>query len=226
MSLTMRIILTFIVGTILFIGFPLLAWGFDDVQGFASESIRLAYIVLVLLLNLFASIRIPEIGNPKVKEKSKVERQHFAIIFLQIASIAIVLVGPYSDRRNIALLGDSQYLRFAGLLMYVSGFLIMHYAQYYLGSQFSVEVMIQENHKLITSGPYKYVRHPRYLGIFIFMTGISMIFLSLISLLFSLLTLFILLWRIGDEEKMMAGEFGDEWKKYSDNSYKLFPFVY
>jgi protein-S-isoprenylcysteine O-methyltransferase Ste14 len=51
-----------------------------------------------------------------------------------------------------------------------------------LRKQFSVQVTIQENHQLVTGGLYRYLRHPRYLGILVFNLGIALVFRSRLGL--------------------------------------------
>ena len=69
--------------------------------------------------------------------------------------------------------------RAAGFIFMIPGFLLMQTAEKYLDKQFSVQVTLQENHKLIQNGPYRFIRHPRYLGITAFFLGISITFRSL-----------------------------------------------
>jgi protein-S-isoprenylcysteine O-methyltransferase Ste14 len=95
-----------------------------------------------------------------------------------------------------------------------------------LGRQFSIDVTIQKNHKLITGGIYRFIRHPRYLGIMMFMSGISLVFRSWISVFLSVLTAAILIWRINDEERLMHREFGGVWENYRSKSRRLIPFIY
>jgi protein-S-isoprenylcysteine O-methyltransferase Ste14 len=113
-----------------------------------------------------------------------------------------------------------------GLILSLSGFLLMNWSVIILGKQFSVDVTIQDNHKLITNGSYKYIRHPRYSGIIVFFTGISLIFLSWISLIIVLLLILVLLWRIGDEEKLMQLEFNKDWEAYKKRTFSLIPYIY
>lgn len=47
-----------------------------------------------------------------------------------------------------------------------------------LGNQFRFEVSIQTQHKLITSGPYSFVRHPSYLAFYGYIIGSAMLFTS------------------------------------------------
>jgi protein-S-isoprenylcysteine O-methyltransferase Ste14 len=65
----------------------------------------------------------------------------------------------------------------------------------------------------VTGGPYRY---PRYLGIIVFTTGISLVFRSWLALI----------WRIRDEEALMQRSFGKDWEAYSRRSWRLIPLVY
>lgn len=222
----LRTILTFILGVAVFIGLPLVGWGVAHISGFLSSLPRFDYVVVVVLLNAYAAIRIPEIGKKRPKSMKTVRRQHRAVIAMQVISLAIAFVAPFCDRRSIAAMGVGNGIRCCGLVLYAVGFLLMHWSEAALGKQFSVEVAIQEQHKLITSGPYRFLRHPRYLGIILFSCGLALVFGSWIALTLSAVMVFVLLWRIGDEEALMREEFGAEWEIYSQRTRRLIPFGY
>jgi protein-S-isoprenylcysteine O-methyltransferase Ste14 len=225
-SLPVRLFIKFLIGATLFIGLPLLGWGIFDIAGFFSQPTRLIYVFMVVVLNAFAVIGFPHMGQRGGETKTKVQRQKWAILMLQILSLSIVFVGPFCDRRGIAVIADCSLVRYIGLSAYFIGFIIMVWAEAYLGRQFSLEVSIQEGHRLITDGIYSHLRHPRYLGITIFSAGLALLFRSWISVILAVVTLMVLLWRIGDEEAMMHEEFGADWECYVNRSKKLIPFVY
>ena len=106
------------------------------------------------------------------------------------------------------------------------GFVLMHWAQVHLDLQFSVQVTVQEGHQLITDGPYKLIRHPRYLGIILFSSGIALVFRSWATLVLVALILAVLLWRIHDEESLMGEEFGADWEAYCLRTSRLIPWLY
>jgi protein-S-isoprenylcysteine O-methyltransferase Ste14 len=226
MSKPVSIILTFLIGSLFFIFLPIIGWGPDDISSFFLNPGRVGFVVFVILLNGYASIRNPEVGKKKNKGKKKIERQHLALILLQILSISLVLAAPFCDRRNILSLSSSDIPRFLGLAFYITGFIIMHLVERYLGKQFSIEVEIQNDHKLVTDGPFRHIRHPRYLGIIIFATGIALIFNSWSGIFLVLLIIIVLLWRISDEEKLMQEEFGERWTAYTKNTNHLIPFIF
>ncbi len=221
-----RSAITFLMGWAIFVALPILSWGMFDILGFLEHPARLSFLLLVLLLNAYAAARIPEIGKTRPVEKTTVRRQHLAIVLLQVFSIAIVTVGPFCDRRDLAVMGDADVVRVAGLFLYILGFLMMHLAESRLGKQFTLEVAVHEDHRLVTDGLYRRIRHPRYLGIMIFSLGMSLVFRSWLGLVFTAATACTLLWRIRDEEKLMHLEFGAEWEEYTRGSWRLVPLVF
>ncbi len=226
MSKPLRILVTFLLGSLFFVALPFFGWGISNVAGFFTSGARTMFIVLVCVLNAFAAIRIPEVGKKHAEAKKKVGRQHVAVFFFKVLSLSLVLVGPFCDRRNIAALPDAENLRYIGLVLYVTGFLFMHFAEWYLGKHFTMEVAIQENQTLVTDGPYHYLMHPRYLGIALLSIGIALIFRSWIGIVLAAVTLGVILWRICDEEALMQQEFGAEWEEYTKRRWRLVPFVY
>ena len=222
----LRVLITFLVGSALFVGVPLVAWGVGDARGFLAEPARAGYVALVLALNLLAAWRIPEIGGSPRQPAATVRRQHSAVVLLQVLSIALVVVGPYCDRRAIAVLGGAPIVRYLGFLLYATGFLVMHLAEARLGPQFSVEVAIQPGHTLVTDGLYRHLRHPRYLGIVVFSAGLALVFRSWISLAAVAAVLLVLLWRMHDEEALMRREFGAAWEAYCRRTWRMVPYLY
>ncbi len=226
MARLFRILLTFIMGSALFIALPILVWGVGDIPGFFANSARVSFVFMAAVLNGFAAVRHPELGNSARAPKTTVKRQHRAVLLLQLLSVLIVVVAPFSDRHRLALISDGELVRYIGLIFYILGFLTMHFAQTSLGTQFSLEVSIQESHALITTGLYRYLRHPRYLGIVVFSVGISMVFQSWFAIVASMATMLVLLWRIRDEELLMSKEFGARWQAYCSKSWRLVPFIF
>ena len=78
-------------------------------------------------------------------------RQQLALMLLQVLSFAVVIAAPYSDRRDIAVLGEVELVRYIGLGLFALGFVGVSWAEVVLGRQFSLQVTIQENHRLVTA---------------------------------------------------------------------------
>ena len=78
----------------------------------------------------------------------------------------------------------------------------------------------------MTTGLYRYVRHPRYLGAVLTGFGLALTFRSWIGLLVATAFIGVIALRIRDEEAFMQQEFGPEWEAYCQHSWRLIPFLY
>ena len=226
LNINMRKLISFIIGVIIFSGLPLVGWGLNDFNGFVHNKARLSYIIMMAILSLLVVIFVPEEGRSRGKGKKLIKRQKRSLLFLQIIPVVIVIISPWSDRKGFAVFHEYSIIRFTGLVLTFMGFLLMNWSVIILDKQFSIDITIQDDHQLVTKGPYHYIRHPRYTGIIVFLLGISLVFLSWISLIFVFATIIVLIWRIQDEEKLMHEEFKTEWEEYKEKTYCLVPFVY
>lgn len=89
-----------------------------------------------------------------------------------------------------------------------------------------MEVKLQEDHRLVTTGLYRVVRHPRYFGIILFFAGISLVFKSIPAIILVAALIVVLLWRAFAEEELMKEAFGREWDDYVSRTRKLIPFIF
>ena len=215
-----------IIGLILFIGLALLGWGLRQLPQFFDLPARSAYVIVILFLQLFAVAYNPQTGRHRGQGRSGITRNKIDLILIQLFSLSIVFLAPFSDKRSIATLNFGDGIRYLGLVLIVLGFLLMQIAEKYLDKQFSVEVAIQADHQLIQTGPYAYVRHPRYLGIVTFFLGISLVFQSLLAIILVAGLFLVLIWRVNAEEALMKKEFGEQWDAYCEKSWRMIPFVF
>ena len=213
-------------GVIIFIGLPLLGWGLGHISEFFENPARTSYVVVIFVLQIFSLIYNPQVGRNQGNRKSDVPRSKLDLILIQIFSLGIVILAPSSDSSSFGVLNVGNLVRYIGLIIAIPGFILMQAGEKYLAKQFSIEVTVQKDHKLIRSGPYQYIRHPRYLGILTFFTGISLTFRSLLGILATIALAVVLIWRVFAEEKMMHQEFGKEWEEYQAKTWRLIPYIF
>ena len=226
----MKSILTYVLawfaGLIIFLGLPLLGWGIDKIPQFFNSPARLVYIIVFPLLQLFGILYNPQAQQTNKEGRDGIEKHKLDLVLIQILSLSVVFLAPFSDGRLIGTLNVSETVRFMGFLFVIPGFILMQVAQKHLGRQFSISVTIQKDHELIRNGPYKFIRHPRYLGILVFFMGISIVFRSLLAIVLVAVLSFILAWRVHAEEMLMQQEFGMEWDVYCKKSWRIIPFIF
>jgi protein-S-isoprenylcysteine O-methyltransferase Ste14 len=88
--------------------------------------------------------------------------------------------------------------------------------------RFATAWEMQENHKLVTWGPYKYVRHPSYTAYFIMFPSLFLISLTWIALI-PILAIPGYLQIVVEEEKYLIQRFGDEYRTYQKTVGQFFP---
>jgi protein-S-isoprenylcysteine O-methyltransferase Ste14 len=82
------------------------------------------------------------------------------------------------------------------------------------------------NRSLVTSGPYRRMRHPRYTFLLLGKAGITLVFASLLGGLLTLGWLVLVLRRIPKEEAHLGTIFGDDYDTYIRRSARLVPGIY
>ncbi len=114
-----------------------------------------------------------------------------------------------------------------GIILFIIGSVILLTSRINLGRFASGKLKIQEDHKLITTGIYKYVRNPIYFGGLIGVLGMGLAFRSLFLVSGALvLDTYVFIKRILREEELLEAEFGDEFIQYSKKTRRLIPFLY
>ncbi|KAE9389463.1 hypothetical protein BT96DRAFT_773830, partial [Gymnopus androsaceus JB14] len=134
-----------------------------------------------------------------------------------------------------------------GFFLTVCGACVRWSSYHALGPFFTFELSIHDEHKLITRGPYSVVRHPSYVGSLCVFAGIlfcifgpgswiyecgwwdlvSVKIFAMFVTAVHMTTVFLLLSRMGTEDKMMRKEFGLQWDEWAKNvPYKLVPGIF
>ncbi len=132
-------------------------------------------------------------------------------------------------------------------LLAVSGGLLRRWCHRTLGRFFTLEVGIQDGHMLVTSGPYRIVRHPAYTGGLLLIAGNFMLLFNggsfftesglrstwvgkaIATTVVAHLTWVAVgsLYRTRTEDELMRREFGKSWEEWSRKTpYRIVPFMY
>jgi protein-S-isoprenylcysteine O-methyltransferase Ste14 len=113
------------------------------------------------------------------------------------------------------------YVQMIGIVITAFGYFLFTWSVIARG-RYATAWEMPENHKLVTRGPYRYVRHPSYLAYFIMFPGLFLIWLTWIALI-PLVAILGYLQIVGEEEKMLVQKFGDEYIAYQKTVGQFFP---
>jgi len=114
-----------------------------------------------------------------------------------------------------------------GMVIFVIGLLIRIHSILTLKQYFTYSVATVENHKIITNGLYRFIRHPGYLGQLMVFFGISISISNWISVLLMMIPVSIgYLYRISIEEEFMSEQLGEDYQFYQERTKKIIPMLY
>jgi protein-S-isoprenylcysteine O-methyltransferase Ste14 len=109
-----------------------------------------------------------------------------------------------------------------GVVVEVTGVIIGQGSRLYLGRRFA---LLPANRGVVTGGPFRFVRHPIYLGWLILSIGYVMAYPSLRNSVIVIAVLPAIVWRIAQEEALLAAE--PEYREYTARTvWRLIPFIY
>jgi protein-S-isoprenylcysteine O-methyltransferase Ste14 len=187
-------------------------------------------ISLPILVILFAAHRRyyvkyhsrPESDTIKQREEGTVSKISGLLGMTGFISTAAYVINP--NWLAFAGLPFHAWARWAGVGIAVIGFALLQWAQATIASSWSDAPRMMKGQTLITSGPYRVIRHPIYTA-FILILG-STLFISsnwLIGLCWLGMTTLEVISRIGFEESLMIEFFGDQYRQYMKKTGRLLP---
>lgn len=115
----------------------------------------------------------------------------------------------------------------AGVACLILGLWLLYRSHADLGSNWSITLEVREQHRLVTSGVYRHIRHPMYLALLLYATGQTLVvpnwiagpaYLVAVAFLFAL--------RVGPEERMMREQFGPVYDAYASRTKRLVPAIW
>lgn len=131
----------------------------------------------------------------------------------------------YTDRIDFWTI-DGDAIRWLGVAIFAAGGVLRLWPVFVLGRRFSGLVAIQRGHTLVTTGIYRVIRHPSYLGLLLTALGWALGFRSGVGLLLLALLIPPLFSRIRAEERLLDSQFGDEYRAYAARTPRMLPGIY
>jgi protein-S-isoprenylcysteine O-methyltransferase Ste14 len=180
-----------------------------------------------LIVSIWLLLKQEKLDLKKIKAHAKTDRYSTILIVLAgMLSQALPIV-EWSFKKpdlNSVTLSIPILL---GVLMLFGGLFIRLQAIETLGKNFTNEVRIESNGKLIKEGLYQYIRHPSYTGGYICMLGGSILFESYYSFLICLILLaMVYKYRIKFEETELIRHYGEVYKDYMKKTSAILPLLY
>ena len=134
-----------------------------------------------------------------------------------------MLAGILVPQANLAWL---MRLRTLGGVLFILGLILRWYSIIYLGQIFTVNVTIAADHRVIDTGPYRFVRHPSYSGSLLEFLGFGIIFGNWLSLVLLVLPVGLAFAAASRSRAGAGGALGEAYLRYIARAERLIPGVY
>ncbi len=112
-----------------------------------------------------------------------------------------------------------------GGIVILLGFALSMWAQWHLGQNWVGGIGLRKRHRLITSGPYRYVRHPLYSGMMVSAIGLGIFGWNILFLLMALCFSGAYTIRSIGEEFLLEKQFPKHYPPYAARTGKLLPHI-
>jgi len=157
----------------------------------------------------------------KVQDRGSLVVMWVVVVASMTACNWIGEIGPWN------MLGGAHWLKTAGVIVIATGLGIRSTAIVTLGESFSSNVAILDSQKVMRKGPYRFVRHPSYLGLLLGFVAAGVHSRNWIALASAVVpTTTAMLYRIHVEELALNAAFGEEYSSYSRETKRLLPGIY
>lgn len=167
----------------------------------------------------------PEDATVKKREEGILSRIAGLLGMAGFISMLAFVINP--NWLSFATLPFPESFRWAGIVIALLGFALLQWAQTTLANSWSDTPRMMKEQTLITSGPYRTIRHPIYTA-FILILGSTLLISSnwLIGLCWAGMVLLEVFSRIDFEESLLIEFFGEQYRDYMKKTGRLLPRIH
>jgi len=154
------------------------------------------------------------------------ERQDGGSIAVLLVCVGVAFVAAVRIARLPfgALPGPPEAQLACGLVVMWAGLALRAWSIHHLGGLFRAIVVIQPDHRLVTTGPYRYLRHPSYTGALVAALGFGIALGHWTSAVILVGGWAIgIAYRIRVEETVLHGAFGAAYEEYCARTRRVIP---
>jgi protein-S-isoprenylcysteine O-methyltransferase Ste14 len=187
------------------------------------SSLELIYLIEYILISIVRTMHT----RPYRREKVEIDRRTtldlslLGLVGLSMLTPLIYIFSPVFDFANYKLPSWTGWL---GAIIFAAAIWLLWRSHADLGRSWTPTLGLRDDHRLVTKGVFKYIRHPMYAAHILWGVATPLMLHNWIAgFAFLLLTTLQYLSRVGDEERMMLEQFGEEYRSYMERTGRIIP---
>ena len=208
-----------LVGAAAYGGLAILGWG--GLRPFFSHTPLTVLLVVLLAMTVVALFAGGNLSSGVREDREN--RWVIAVFF--VVGLLDGYLPALTDRFNFWTI-DHDTIRWLGVLAFAIGGSLRLWPVFAFGRRFSGLVAIQPGHALVTTGIYRFIRHPSYLGLLLTAFGWGLAFRAGVGLLLAAMMIPVLIARMNSEERLLESQFGEQYDDYRSHTSRLIPGIY
>ncbi len=161
--------------------------------------------------------------NSAPAKSSEAKASRRVHVFLANAAVVLIAAPIHGLGR---FLPASALLMAVGLAIEVAGLSLAIWARRHLGRNWSGEITIKQDHQLIQTGPYRYLRHPIYTGLLMMYAGLTVATGEWLGVIGLAVAVFAYWRKTRMEEATLGVAFGAEYDAYRRDTWAIVPGVF
>jgi len=184
---------------------------------------KVVYFVELVIISIVRKIYTAKFKKSKLLVDKKTIHD---LIFLGLNGIGMLvpIVFVFSTVLDFANYYHPEWLKWIGAVLFGFAIWLLWRSHADLGKNWTPTLGICKDHGLITSGVFKYIRHPMYAAHLIWAVAQIMLLANWIAgYSFLLFQIPLYLFRVKNEENMMLSHFGDKYCEYMSKTGRFIP---
>jgi protein-S-isoprenylcysteine O-methyltransferase Ste14 len=180
--------------------------------------VSLAWLVFEAAMNIRQRLRVG--GGLTLRDPT-------ALVLIACLGASVVAAELLGRDGGVLWPGGRLWPVIAGIALIVAGVGLRAWSIATLGRFFQYQIEIQAGHQVVTTGPYRYVRHPSYTGIALVLAGFALASGDVLSLVaVAVLGGLGLAVRIRAEERQLTEALGADYERFAAQRKRLIPGVW
>lgn len=188
---------------------------------------RLIFVLIVvslLAMGLYFRIRAAVASKERLSRR---EEGMLVFLLLRLAGLGLwigmfaYMISPRSMAWSSMAL--PAWLRWLGGVLALLSLPLLHWVLRTLGTNLTDTVVTRAHHTLVTTGPYRWVRHPFYLAAALLSVSISLLAANWFMLLMVAVAYVMVRIRTPIEERKLVEKFGADYQEYMRRTGRFFP---